>query len=388
METEAVSERLKQAEERNRQLARVVARLEATAEIARAVGGETNMDRVLETIVRRARSLVEARAVAILLLDGHHLEVAEVAGELDPDVCGERLPASTQISPEDLGTHASDVLRASLTFRGSRLGVIVAFDRIGPTSAFDEEDDRLLAAFAASAAAAVSTAKSVAEERLRHSIEASERERQRWAHELHDDTLQALGAMRVVLASAMRSGSQEVLRGTVERAVEQLGDGISALRGLIAELRPAALDELGLGAAIEGLVEQQAAAGEFEIEAEVTIADAAGSEQRLEPELESALYRVVQEALTNVVKHAQAETVAFALRETDGRIEVVVRDDGRGFDTTAEPGDGFGMLGMRERIELAGGELDVSSEPGEGTGLRAWVPVRRPQASSRFRSSA
>ena len=147
--------------------------------------------------------------------------------------------------------------------------MIAAFDRIGAGPEFDEEDERLLAAFAASAAAAVSTAKSVAEERLRHSIDASERERRRWARELHDDTLQSLGAMRVVLASAMRSGSPEVLRGTVERAVEQLGDGIAALRGLIAELRPAALDELGLGAAIEGLVEQQALAGEFEIDAEV-----------------------------------------------------------------------------------------------------------------------
>jgi signal transduction histidine kinase len=388
MEREAVTERLNQAEERNRQLARVVARLEATAEIARAVGGETNMDRVLETIVRRARSLVEARAVAILLADGSELEVAEVAGEIDPEVCGARLPAGTVVTPGDLGIEASSTLAAPLTFRGSTLGTIAAFDRIGDVVAFDQEDERLLAAFAASAAAAVSTAKSVAEERLRHSIDASERERQRWARELHDDTLQALGAMRVVLASAMRSGSPEVLRSTVERAVEQLGDGIAALRGLIAELRPAALDELGLGAGIEGLVEQQALAGEFEIEAEVRIAGDSGSEARLDPELETALYRVVQEALTNVVKHAQAENVTFVLTESDGRIEIVVRDDGRGFDPAADPGEGFGMLGMRERVELAGGELEVDSKPGDGTELRAWVPVRRPQASSRLRSSA
>lgn len=398
------------SEERRRQLERAVGRLEATSEIARAVGGETNLDRVLETIVKRARSLVEARSVAILLEDSNELEVVATAGEFEREVLGERLTigwtawggvlrglrpervaeirSRLGISPRELGVQARAALIVPLSFRGSALGVIAAFDRLAGGPEFDQEDERLLGAFAASAATAVSTAKSVAEERLRHSIDASERERQRWAHELHDDTLQSLGAMRVVLGSALRTGSPEVLRGSVERAVEQLGDGIAALRGLISELRPAALDELGLGAAIEGLVSQQATAGELEIDAEVSIAGTAGSEQRLEPELESALYRVSQEALTNVVKHARAEKVRFALREGDGRIEVLVRDDGRGFDTAKQPSSGFGMLGMRERVELAGGELEVRSRPGEGTELRAWVPVRRPQASSRLRSSA
>ena len=396
------------SEERRRQLERAVGRLEATAEIARAVGGETNLDRVLETIVKRARALVEARSVVILLEDQDELEVVATAGEFEHDVRGERLAigwttwggvlrglraervadvrARLAISPRQLGIDARAALLVPLNFRGSALGVIAAFDRIatgGPE--FDEEDERLLDAFAASAATAVSTAKSVAEERLRHSIDASERERQRWAHELHDDTLQALGAMRVVLSSAVRTGSPEIIRGTVERAVEELGEEIVALRGLISELRPAALDELGLGPAIEGLVEQQAAAGDLEIDADVSIGDGSPS-SRLEPELESALYRVVQEALTNVVKHARAERVRLSLRETEDRIEILVRDDGHGFDT-GHPKEGFGLVGMLERIELADGELQIRSQPGEGTEVRASVPAR-PQLSSRLRSSA
>jgi signal transduction histidine kinase len=398
------------SEERRRQLERVVGRLEATAEIARAVGGETNLDRVLATIVKRARALVEARSVVILLEDENDLEVAATAGEFERDVLGERVTigwttwggvlrglrservadvqARLGISPRDLGLRASAALLVPLHFRGRALGVIAAFDRLatgGPE--FDEEDERLLDAFAASAATAVSTAKSVAEDRLRHSIDASERERARWARELHDDTLQALGAIRVVLSSAVRTGSPEVLQTTVERAVDQLGEGITALRGLIAELRPAALDELGLVPAIEGLIEQQATAGELEIEADVQIGSADGGE-RLDPELESTLYRVIQEALANVVKHAGAEQVRLVLREEHGEIYVRVRDDGSGFDLS-RPTDGFGLLGMRERIELAGGELDVTSRAGEGTEVRAYVPARPAQEDSRrLRSSA
>jgi signal transduction histidine kinase len=397
-------------EERRRQLERAVGRLEATTEIARAVGGETDLERILETIVKRARALVEARSVVILLEDRNELEIAATAGEFTRDVHGERLAigwttwggvlrglgpervadvrSRLGISPRELGVEAKAALLVPLNFQGSALGVVAAFDRLEGGPEFDDEDERLLGAFAASAATAVSTAKSVAEERLRHSIDASERERRRWARELHDDTLQALGAMRVVLSSAMRSGSPEVLRRAVEGTVEQLSDGIAALRGLISELRPAALDELGLAAAIEGLIEQQSAAGELEIDAEVSIGPGDSSDpQRLEPELESTLYRVVQEALTNVVKHANAEKVRLVLREAEGRIELHVRDEGMGFEIS-EPTKGFGVLGMRERIELADGELHVRSRPGAGTEIRAWVPARRPQDSSRLRSSA
>jgi signal transduction histidine kinase len=387
-------------QDRRRELERAVTGLEATTEVARAVGGETDLNRMLETIVKRARALVEARSLVILLEDRDELEVVATAGEFTHNVRGERLTigwttwggilrglrperlpdvrSRLGISPSDLGVQANAALLVPLNFRGRALGVIAAFDRLDGGPEFDQEDERLMLAFAASAATAVATAQSVAEERLRHSIDASEGERRRWARELHDETLQGLGALRVVLASAARTGSPAELNAAVEKAVDQLTEEISSLRALISELRPAALDELGLGAAIEALVEHHATVSGLEIEADVALAgEDEGEERQLGAELESTLYRVVQEALTNVSKHARAERVELSLRQGEARIDVLIRDDGIGFDPDARH-DGFGLVGMRERIELAGGELEVISEPGAGAELRAGVPVRRP----------
>ena len=145
-----------------------------------------------------------------------------------------------------------------LAFRGRSVGVLAAFDHLGDEAGFDDEDERLLGAFAASAATAVATGKSVEEQRLRESIEASEQERRRWARELHDETLQSLAGLRVGLSAALR-GSEQELRAAVESAVENVVEEIANLRTLIVELRPAALDEYGAAAAIESLAERTAA---------------------------------------------------------------------------------------------------------------------------------
>jgi signal transduction histidine kinase len=399
-------------QDRRRELERAVTGLEATTEVARAVGGETDLNRMLETIVKRARALVEARSLAILLEDQDELEVVATAGEFTRDVRGERLaigwttwggilrglrPERVRdvgnrlgIAPGDLGVEAAAALLVPLQFRGQGLGVIAAFDRLEGGPEFDQEDERLLLAFAASAATAVATAQSVAEEQLRHSIEASERERRRWARELHDETLQGLGALRVVLASASRTGSQENLRDAVERAVNQLSDEITSLRGLISELRPAALDELGLAAAVEALVEPPKNVRGLDIRAYVSLNREADPEQALDltPELQSTIYRVIQEGLTNIAKHARAENVELRLGEQGGVLMLLLKDDGQGFETEAHH-SGFGLLGMRERLELAGGRLAVISESGAGTELRASVPVgRSPGQASGMRRSA
>jgi signal transduction histidine kinase len=381
--------------DRRRELERTVSGLQATTEVVRAVGGETNLDRVLATIVKRARALVEARSLVILLEDDDELEVVATAGEFTGDVLGRRITTGWTtwgsvlrgtgpervadirsrlgISPAELGVEATGALLVPLAYRGAPLGVIAAFDRLENGPAFDAEDERLLVAFAASAATAVATAQAVAEERLRHSIDASERERRHWARELHDETLQGLATLRVLLASAARTGTPKELRATVERAVELLADEIAALRGLITELRPAALDELGLEAAIDSLGQHHETVSGLDIETDVELG---GDRTRLEPELESALYRVVQEALTNVAKHGRAERVELRLRREGDRIELLCRDDGIGFDPRTHH-DGFGLLGMRERITLAEGEIEIHSEPGSGTVLRASVPLHR-----------
>jgi signal transduction histidine kinase len=138
------------------------------------------------------------------------------------------------------------------------------------------------------------------------------------------------------------------------------------------------VDELGLPAAIEALAERSSTTGGLEIHGDVSVdQQGEGATGRLDPQLESIVYRLVQEALTNVVKHARAERVDIQVTTRDDRVTVEVRDDGVGFDPALNP-PGFGLLGMRERLELVGGTLDVSSAPGRGTSVRVELPLSSP----------
>jgi signal transduction histidine kinase len=203
----------------------------------------------------------------------------------------------------------------------------------------------------------------------RHSMEAAERERTRWARELHDETLQSLGALQMMLASAGSSGAS--LETALVDAANFVQDEVVKLRHLIAELRPAVLDEAGLGPAIESLGRRLRVVDGVEVAVDV---DIARDDDPLAPEIESTLYRVVQEALTNVAKHAAARRAEVVMRRLSSGIELTVADDGLGFDAAAGA-DGFGLIGMRERAMLAGGELEVRSEPGRGTTVRFVVPL-------------
>ncbi|HYH90112.1 MAG TPA: GAF domain-containing sensor histidine kinase [Solirubrobacteraceae bacterium] len=390
-------------EDRRDHLERAVRGLDTTVAIAQALGGETDLSRILELIVKRARALVGARTLVIMLEQDDELVVAAGAGELRAGIHGQRMPIEGTVTgrvlrsqrPERL-TDARSALTSSLqlldleadtalivplAFRGRAVGVLAAYDRIAEEAGFDREHERLLGAFAASAATAVATGKSVEEQRMRQSIEASEQERRRWARELHDETLQSLAGLRVGLSSAMR-GSEEELRAAVEAAVESVTEEIANLRALIVELRPAALDEYGAGAAVESLAERTAAREGITVEAHVDLAFERGDEpDRHSPELESTTYRLVQEALTNAVRHAGASKIAVEVSEHDGYLTLAVTDDGRGFDPQTTSSKGFGLTGMRERVELAGGELAIDSGPA-GTTVRARLPVRRRAAAS------
>jgi signal transduction histidine kinase len=311
---------------------------------------------------------------------GQHMAIAgTVIGHVLRSRRPERIESAKtelQASLELLGFEATNALLVPLTFRGRSVGVLAAYDRLGDVSGFDREHERLLSSFAASAATAVATAKSVEEQRLRQSIEASEQERRRWARELHDETLQALAGLRVGLSAALRGGEEEV-RSAVELAVESVTEEIANLRALIVELRPAALDEYGTAAAIESLAERTAARQGISVETHVDLAFERGEEPgRHTPELESTTYRLVQEALTNAVRHADATRIRIDVTEHDGCVDVVVADDGRGFDPANANSGGFGLTGMRERVELAGGELDIDSGP-SGTTVKARLPARR-----------
>lgn len=387
-------------EDRDR-LARTVAALEATTQIARALGGETDPEAVLQLVAKRGRALVSARVLIIELTRGEELVIAAAAGEVPASVIDSRVPLADTVAAhcvrtgrtqrlEDelnrarfdenglgqLGVSAEGGIVVPLAYRGQSLGVLLALDRLHDGPSFSAEDMMLLESFASSAATAVATAQSVTSERQRQRMAAAEAERQRWARELHDDTLQSLSALRIGLASARRSGHSEAIADAVGQAVEQLEEAITNLRTLITDLRPAALDELGVTAAIEALAERAVRNG-MEVDVSVELAESEEAEaERLSDELETALYRVVQEALTNAAKHGHAKRAVVEVRELDDRIELLVRDDGRGFDPE-ESTAGFGLMGMRERTALLGGELSVESGAGAGTTIRAAIPVHR-----------
>ena len=243
--------------------------------------------------------------------------------------------------------------------------------------AFDADDEHLLTSFAASAAIAIATAQSVEAQRLRHSIRASEQERRRWARELHDETLQELGALKMMFETTRAKGRPELVAESVDRSIDQLDLTIRGLQSLITELRPAALDELGLKPAVEALLERTAATSGLRVESSIDLAYAAGrAGTRLEPELATVVYRLVQEALTNAVKHAEAETLSVEISERDAEVAVSVRDDGTGFGRERLRDGGFGLIGMEERVQLVGGRLEIDSSPGGGTAVRAWLPAR------------
>ena len=373
---------------RRTELERAVRGFEATAAIAKAVGGETELDRVLELVVKRGRALIEARSVLILLREGDELRVASGAGP-PRDHGADRVPAHGWADdvlerqrtmlvddadralggmPERLGVQARAALLVPLVFRARVLGLLIAFDRLSDETSFSREDEQLLQAFAASAATAVANAQTVEAERLRHSLRAAENERRRWARELHDETLQGLAGLKVLLNAAARAGEADAMRGALGEAAEQVTREIDNLRSIITDLRPAALDELGLGPALATLLQRTATVNGLEIRESVALPD-----QRLAAEQETTVYRVVQEALTNVVKHADATTVEVAVGVRDGRVEIRVADDGVGI--ADEPASaGFGLLGMRERVALAGGELEITPAS-PGTILRATLPV-------------
>jgi signal transduction histidine kinase len=387
--------------DRRDELERTVAALDATTQFARAIGAETDLDVILELVVKRGRALVSARTLLIELRRHDELLLAAGAGELPAELIGRRVPLRDTVASHALrtqrtqhledelnrarfeehdlgamGVRAEDGLVVPLVFQGQAYGVLMALDRLHDGPRFSAEDQRLLEAFATSAATAVATAQSVASEQHRQRLAAAEGERGRWARDLHDETLQNLSALQIRLSNARRVGRPEALAEAVDEAVEYLQAGIADLRALITDLRPAALDELGAEAALQALAERAQRHG---IEVDVSI-DLAYEQGRVSarhiPEVEIAIYRIAQEALSNAAKHGRATRAVVEVQETETTIHLSVRDDGDGFDQTVQSG-GFGLLGMRERVQLLDGTLHVESEPGNGTTVRATLPVRR-----------
>jgi signal transduction histidine kinase len=244
----------------------------------------------------------------------------------------------------------------------------------------DRPDERIVRHLMETTSAVLAAERSATFGTIRESLHEREEERRRWARELHDDTLQQLGALQVLLTSALaqaRAPDRGPLADAVRLATELVATQIGNLRQLITELRPAALDDLGLTPPLQALARRTEQLSGIPVSLHVSLRYADGViETRLVPDVELAIYRIVQEALTNIRRHSTASRATVTVVEHDDTVVAEISDDGQGFDV--DRAAGFGLSGMRERAELAQGTLDVlpAGPEGHGTTVRLVVPAR------------
>jgi len=368
--------------------------LESLNEVGNALATETDLDRLLDLVARRLRELLDARLVTVLLPTGDdELRFAAVAGDR-AELAGATITSSTSktgrvlerrqseradsvLDDPDVDHEAMRLLGARsglwvpLLVRGRAIGVLAAHDKLGADVRFTDTDLRLAETFATRAALAVDLSERIAQDALRRVVEAQELERRRLARELHDETGQALTSILLGLKALEERTGDEASRAATEELRELVVSTLQDVRRLAVELRPTALDDFGLVAALERLTASFAEQTGISVDFQTALAD-----ERLPEEVETALYRIVQESLTNVVKHARARRVSILLARKEGSVKAVIEDDGRGFDPAEQVGDGFGLVGMRERLALLGGRLEIESDADAGTTIAAEVPVR------------
>jgi signal transduction histidine kinase len=368
--------------------------LESLNEIMNALISEVELPKLLDLVAARLRELVSARVVVIAMpAQGGDLVIRTVAGEGAEELVGTELDrhgsksgyvldrgrserVDSMIEDLEVDQKAGRVMGARtglyvpLLLRGRPIGVVAAHDKEGGDPRFTDEDLRLAETFSARVAVAVDLSERVARDALRRVVGAQELERKRLARELHDETGQALTSILLGLKELEDAGSAADVSSATRRLRGLVVTTLQDVRRLAVELRPKALDDFGLVPALERLVE-----GFQEQTAIEVIMEPRLGRERLPSEIETALYRIIQEALTNVVKHAQAGRVSIVLSRRGNTVAAVFEDDGRGFAVGEARADRLGILGMKERLSLLDGTLVVESSPGGGTTLVAEVPV-------------
>jgi signal transduction histidine kinase len=366
--------------------------LESLNEVGNALSSELELEPLLGLVARRLQELVDAKLVLIALPEGDVLRVAAAEGESSSGVAGMELalagsksrrvlergrseridsllddPEVDQQATRRLGVHSA--LYVPLMVRGRPIGIVIAHDKQGATPAFSEDDLRLAESLGSRAAIAVDLSERVSRDSVRRVVEAQELERARLARELHDETGQALTSILLGLKPLERTAESAEARTALESVRELVISTLQDVRRLAVELRPSALDDFGLVPAVERLTETFREQSGLRVDLETQL-----GEERLPSEAETTLYRVIQEALTNVVKHSAAKRVSILLQRKNSAVVAVVEDDGAGFDPSDTRADAIGLSGMRERVSLAGGRLQVESSPGAGTTVVAEVP--------------
>jgi signal transduction histidine kinase len=367
--------------------------LESLNEVGAALVGELELDPLLDLVASRLRQLIGARLVAIALPAGDALRVAAADGEGADDLTAiaslardsktgrvlergrsQRVdslfedPEVDQDVARRLG--ATTGLYVPLLVRDQAIGVLVAHDKLGRDPRFSSGDLRVAEQFALRASIAVDLSRRVARGALRRVVEGQELERLRLARELHDETGQALTSILLGLRAVEDASGPEAVAGAIGELRELVVATLQDVRRLAVQLRPKALDDFGLVAALERLAQTFGEASGVHVDLEARL-----GEERLAPELETTLYRIVQEALTNVVKHAGATNVSILLMRRNGTASLVIEDDGQGFLVDEAPPEGLGLVGMRERVALHDGRVAVESTPGVGTTLAVEIPL-------------
>jgi signal transduction histidine kinase len=367
--------------------------LESLNEVGNALIAETDLSRLLELIAQRLRELVGARLVTIVLPGPQGLRIEAAAGEGVDGLIGTTLSAAgskvgavlKRRRSERVDSLIDDLevdqdtsrrfgartgLYVPLIVRDRAIGVIAVHDKLGNDARFNDEDLRLAETFGSRAGIATDLSQRVAREALERVVTAQELERRRLARELHDETGQALTSILLGLRAVEDAETVAATRAAAADLRELVVTTLQDVRRLAVELRPKALDDFGLVPALERLIQNFGEQTGIAVDLATQL-----PEERLPGVIETALYRIVQEALTNVVKHADARHVSVLLTRRHDSVAAVIEDDGRGFNPAGDPEGGVGLLGMRERLALVDGSLTVESEPGGGTTLVAEVPA-------------
>jgi signal transduction histidine kinase len=366
--------------------------------IATTASQSLSLDVILNGVLDKVLELMEAEVGGVLLMDEKStspsyrvlrgLSEQSTSGIFSLELAKRVAEQGEALVVDGINNNSQDSLKAFISVplksKEKVVGVLNVASQAPRT--FSQQEIQLLTSLGHQLGIAVENAQlyqelqskeQMREQLLRRIISAQEDERQRVARELHDVTSQALATLGVgleVMTTAPQSNAKER---------EAQMDGIRSLLAatskdvhrLIYDLRPSLLDDLGLSAAIRSYAHNSLDAAGVEVHVET-----AGQEKRLPPEVEIALFRIVQEAIANIARHAHAESAYISLEFKEKGIAVQVEDDGIGFDHShgfiaSAGGKGVGLLGMQERAELLGGILVIDTRPGGGTRVSAEVPV-------------
>jgi signal transduction histidine kinase len=364
---------------------------EALRNTAEALNSTLEIDTVLDRILENIDTVVPNDAASIVLIEDEDLnversrgrsqittqEIMGVGGQLQSGTLLEQMRQtqapvmipSLTAAGESLqfagGGEMQSYIGAPIILQDEVIGFINIFCHV--PNCFDQDSVQRLTTFAAQAATAIQNARL-----YRRSKElAAVQERQRLARELHDSVSQTLFSAQTMAEASLRQWNThpEDARALLDEVYRLLVGALAEMRVLLLELRPASLTQVG----IKQLFEQylQAALANQHIQIQFDIAEI----PILPADVQIALYRIVQEAVNNVVKHAGADTITVSARRLDDRLQFTVSDDGRGFSSTAGRSTSLGINIMRERAEGIGAHLQIESEAGQGTRVMLSLPI-------------